>query len=225
MAEQTEQPIEKKSFDTEAWFAKNQKSILIVAAVVVAVAGYWYMTRSNPNSPEEVIAAESLFMAEHLFGQDSLETALNGRPGQFEGFADIAANYQGTSAGNVAQLYAGLCHLNLGRFQEAIPYLETYASDDKILGPMAKGCLGDAYWELGNPEEALAWYRKAADASENLLTTPMYLQKAAVVLEFDLNKPGEALELYKRIQKDFFYSNEGRSVEKSIARLEAAAQS
>jgi hypothetical protein len=53
----------------------------------------------------------------------------------------------------------------------------------------------------------------------------MYLQKAAVVLEYELSKPQEALELYKRIRKDFYYSNEGRSVEKSIARLEAADQS
>ena len=40
MAEQTEQTNPKKGFDTEAWFAKNQKKILIAAAVLVTIAGY-----------------------------------------------------------------------------------------------------------------------------------------------------------------------------------------
>jgi TolA-binding protein len=56
--------------------------------------------------------------------------------------------------------------------------------------------------------------------SPNAFVTPVYLMKAAQLLETkkDFNK---ALDFYKEIQKEYPQSDEGRKIEKYIARAEA----
>ena len=53
----------------------------------------------------------------------------------------------------------------------------------------------------------------------NDLTTPIYMQKAASVLE-TLGDLEEALKIYKQIKTDYPNSTEGRNIDKYIARVE-----
>jgi TolA-binding protein len=60
--------------------------------------------------------------------------------------------------------------------------------------------------------------------NENELTTPIYMLKAAELLE-STGKSAEALKIYETIKQKFPESNEGRNIDKYIARAKVKANS
>ena len=100
----------------------------------------------------------------------------------------------------------------------AIEYLKDADLDDELAAATAKGATGDAYLEMGNYGEALSYYEDAVNHSENSLTAPIYLKKAALLHE-DLGEFAKALEKYQRIKNDFPGSNEARTIDAYIARV------
>jgi hypothetical protein len=61
-------------------------------------------------------------------------------------------------------------------------------------------------------------YLEAADMAENAFLTPIYLMKAGMLYENE-GKWSDALKLYERVQDKYPESNEGRSIDKYIARV------
>jgi tetratricopeptide (TPR) repeat protein len=204
----------------ETFFNKNKKILTIaMGALVVLVGGYMYYTEMI-QKPKEKKALEEIFTAEFFFAKDSFNLALNGREGEFYGFLQVIDEYGGTKAGNMANYYAGICYLRMGKFEDAISHLKKFKSSDVILGPMALGCIGDAYRELGQSEEAALYYEKAAGKSDNAFTAPMYLKKAGMTYEEDLKDLEKALKAYTKIREEYGNSTEGRDIGRYITRLE-----
>jgi tetratricopeptide (TPR) repeat protein len=164
-----------------------------------------------------------MFTAQNYFEKDSFNLALNG-DGTNPGFLDIIQDFGSTKAGNLAKYYAGISYLNMGQFEKAIDYLKKFDSDDLLLGPISVGAQGDAQLELGKTEKALDLYTEAYKMNDNELTTPIYMLKAGELLESS-NKQAEALKLYDIIKQKFPESNEGRSIDKYIARAKAKMNS
>ena len=203
----------------ELFFEKNAKIISIVFGAAVVVALLLLATHRFYTIPHESKAKEQIFTAEQYFEKDSFNLALNG-DGNYPGVLDIIDNYGRTPAGKLARYYAGISYLHLGKYKEAINFLEDFKTNDLLLKPVATGAIGDAYAELGNKEKALKYYEEAADMKANSFTTPIYLLKAGRMQESMGNKE-KALAIYKTIKDKYGDSNEGRLVEKYIARLAA----
>jgi tetratricopeptide (TPR) repeat protein len=196
----------------------NQKTLTIaVGAVIAIVVVYLAFTRLYIQ-PRENDAQEQMFMSEQYFEKDSFNLALNG-DGNYLGFLAIIDDYGMTNAANLARYYAGISYLRLGEYEEAISYLDKFKTKDLLLSPVAEGAKGDAYAELGETGKALSAYKKAYTSFENEFTSPVYMMKAAILLESD-GKQKEALELYRSIKEKYPLTNEGRNIEKYIARLE-----
>jgi tetratricopeptide (TPR) repeat protein len=178
--------------------------------------------------PKASEAMNEMFQAQQYFDQavngtakDSLYTlALNGGEGKF-GMVDIASEYSGTPAANLANYYAGMAYLNLKDYKNAVKYLGDFSSDDIILGPIAKGGIGDAFVQLNQPEDALEYYNEAASMNTNDYTTPMYLFKAANIA-MKLGKTQKALDNYKKIKEDFSSSTQASNIDVFIGRAEAS---
>ena len=213
---------------TEEWAVKNQNYIMIViGAIAVMVLGYLGYNKfvAEPKASE---AMNEMFQAQKYFDQavnatdkDSLyNLALKGGEGKF-GMVDIAEEYSGTPAANLANYYAGMAYLNLKDYQNAVKYLQDFSSDDEMLGPIAKGGIGDAFMQLNQPEEALNYYEEAANMKTNNYTTPMYLFKAANVA-MKLGKTDKALEHYKTIKEDFPDAEQASNIDVFIGRAEAS---
>jgi tetratricopeptide (TPR) repeat protein len=213
---------------TEEWAIKNQNYIMIVVgAIVVLVLGYLGYNKfvAEPKASE---AMNEMFQAQTYFDQavtgtakDSLYTlALNGGEGKF-GMVDIASEYSGTPAGNLANYYAGMAYLNLKDYKNAVKYLGDFSSDDLMLGPIAKGGIGDAFMQLNQPKEALDYYSQAASMNTNEFTTPMYLFKAANVA-MKLGQTQKALDNYKKIKEEYSTSSEASNIDAFIGRAEAS---
>ena len=209
--------VEEAFSRTEQFIEKNQKIILIVVgAIILVVLGYFGFKRLYI-APREKEAQSQMFMAEKYFEMDSLTKALKG-DGNYLGFLDIIDQYKFTKSANLSHYYAGICYLKKGEFQNAIDQLSDFSADDELVAPMAIGAMGDAYMELNNTDKAIDYYLKAANKRKNDLTSPMFLMKAGMAYE-SAGKNDLALKTYMRVKTEFARTNEGREIDKYIARL------
>ena len=158
-----------------------------------------------------------MYMAEFYFARDSFAVALNGNAA-YSGFAEIANKYKWTRAGNLADYYAGIRCLNTKKYNDAITYLDKFSTSDPIIGAIKLNATGDAYSETGKMDEAVKYYQKAADFSDNENYTPYFLFKAGLAYEH-LKNMDEAKKCFEKIHDKNPNSDEGRDNEKYIARV------
>ncbi len=213
---------------TEAWVEKNQKIILgFVGLVAVCVLGF-LAYQNFIQEPKQAEATSEMFQAQSHYVQalnattakDSLyNLALNGSAGKY-GLVDIADKYSGTSAGNIANYYAGMAFLNLNNYQEAINHLDDYNGDDEATGPLAKGAIGDAFIQLNQPEEALKYYVQAATMKTNEMTTPRFYLKAGITA-LQLGQGSKALEYFNIITEDYDTAEEAQKAKLYKGQAEA----
>lgn len=204
-------------------YIENNKTLFFVLAgallvAVVSILGYRYF-----QSQQNVKAQNEMFQAVYYFEADSLDLALNG-DGNNLGFLDIIDMYGRTEAANLAEFYAGTAFLKKGNFNQAIQYLNDFSSSDLVVQARAYSLVGDAYMELGNYDDAVNYYLKAADYKPNKFFTPQYLIKAAVAYE-KLNNYKSAKEMYDRIINEFATSNEYQEAKKQSSRMEGLISS
>lgn len=226
MAEQKAAPpqkLEDRLNNFEQWADQNRKLLTyVVGGLFAVVAAYFGFTKLYLQ-PKNEEANNQSFMAQKWFGMDSLNLALNG-DGNFPGFLSIMEDYKWTDAANLSHYYTGIIYLKQGKFEDAIDQLKDFNGKDKMVSNMAFGALGDAYSELGKYDEAISYYKKAAYHFENELTTPIFLKKAGMMLEYT-KKSAEAKKIYEEIKSRYPNTNEGREMDKYIARVDAAANS
>lgn len=205
--------------NAEYFFEQYKNIILGVIAVLVIGVGGWWAYNNLVKGPKENKAKDAIIYAQKYFEMDSMTQALKG-DGVHLGFEAIAKQYSGTAAGNRATFGAGVANLKLGKFAEAVKYLEDFSTDDAVLTARKFGCIGDAYAEQNQMDKAIDNYKKAADAADNDITAPTYLYRAALALELKGNKK-DALEIFKKLNANYPNSQEGMASEITIAKLEA----
>ena len=215
MANKTEQVLEatENINNREAFFMKYKKAILIaVAAIIVVIAGV-FLYISQISGPREEKASTALSKGQTYFNNEMFEQAVNGDGAGFVGFAKLADEYSGTKAGNLANLYAGLCYANLGKWAEAQKSLDAFSTEgDQMISPASQAALGDAYAHLNQFDKAVDAFKKAADMADskaeddtNNSLSPIFLIKAGEVLESQ-GKKDEALKIYQDIKKKYVNS-------------------
>lgn len=205
----------------EDFFERNQKPIVGVLGAIALIIGGYFAYKYFYKAPREKEASAQIFQAELQFERDSFELALLNPGGGYSGFLDIIENYKGTDVANLANYYAGICYLHLGKFDAAISYLEDFSPDGEITPIMKHGAMGDAYSELSQFDDAISEYRKAVQAGDNDFLTPYYLKKLGLLYE----KQGDmasALKTFQEIKKDYAKSQDGASIDKYIQRTQAA---
>ena len=198
---------------SEAFFMKYKKAIIIaVVAVIVIIAGvFGYI--SQIAGPREDKASTMLGKGQTYFQNEMYEQALNGDGAGYVGFAKIADEYSSTKAGNLANLYAGLCYANLGKWTEAEKSLDAFSSKcDQMISPAAEAALGDAYAHLNKLDQAVDAFKKAASMADdkaeddtNNSLSPTFLIKAGEILESQ-GKKADALSIYQDVKKKYINS-------------------
>lgn len=222
----TKQPAttgKSEDFDLQAtadraqdFYSRNKNLINIGLLAVIVVVGGIFGYNRFVKAPNEKKAQEAIFQAQNYFAQDSLAKALNG-DGNNYGFVQVADKFGGTKAGNLAKYSAGVCYVKLGDYQKGIDMLKSFSSKDLVIQSLADGLIGDAYMELNKADDAVSYYKKAG-AGDNELTSPIYLLRAGLALE-KANKPKDAITVYQEIKQKYPQTNEGREMEKYLARL------
>ncbi len=199
-------------------FYENNKNIVnyglgALALLLIGFFAYNYFLKG----PKEEKAADDLAMASTFMMMDSTSWMVNGN-GSYSGAAKVADKYSGTKAGNTAAYMAGMGYLKMGDFKNAIKYLEKFDGAGSMLGTLAQGSLGDAYWENKQEDKAVAAYEKAGADEDNFQYAPMFLQRAGVIYEKQ-GKTKEAIAAYTKIKEKFSASSVARDIDKYLARL------
>jgi tetratricopeptide (TPR) repeat protein len=215
--------LDETASKTEDFVAKNQKYIFgVLGGIALLTVGY-LLYQKFVAEPNQVTAADELFVAQQNFQKaidgdvkaDSLfNLVLNGSEGKF-GVIKIAEEYSGTDAGKLANYYAGISYLNLGKYDEAIANLGKFKSDNSTLNTLAIGAIGDAYSQKNQAKEALDYYVKASQADKNEFTTPRFLMKAGKTA-LALGNKADALKYFTEIKDVYDNSPEGQAVEALI---------
>lgn len=202
----------------ERFWNRYQKQLIIAIAAIVVIVGGWYAYQSFIVQPRENQAAEAMYKAEENFAKDSLRAALSGE-GTSRGFLYIINNYGNTKSGNLAKYYAGVCYLRSGDFNNAVKYLKDFSTDAKQIQMMDYGCLADAYSELNKNDEAVTYYKKAAETfPDDQWNASEYLFRAGLKLEL-MGKTKDAVATYQQLKEKFPLSQRAAQADKYIYRL------
>ena len=201
---------------TELFFSNNKKTILAVISLIIIGCAAFFLYHKFAVLPKQQEAMAQTYKAEENFRNAEYELALNG-DGNVLGFAQLIEDY-GTKAGKDIYLYAGICELQLGNYNEAIKYLSNYKGSDKILKARALACIGDAHIGLNDNKKAVSFFEKAASAADNQFAAT-YLLKAGVTYEA-LGENDKALASYKEIKDKYPMSMEAYEIDKYISRVE-----
>ena len=203
---------------SEAFFLKYKKAIIaVVVALIVIIAGA-VLYKTYISDPQEQKASTAIAKGQDYFAASDYQKALNGDSASFKGFVALAKEYSSTKAGNLANLYAGLCYAKLDKWQEAADYLEKFdGSDDAMISPAAVGALGNAYAHLNQLDKAVSNLKKAAEMADNNALSPTFLIQAGEILESQ-NKKAEALKLYEQVKEKYFNSMAYQTIDEYIER-------
>lgn len=213
MAKKQDQAAVEAATKSELFFEKNRKAIIgAVVAVIVIIAGF-FCYKTFIAGPRGEKASTAMARGQEYFNADQYDKALNGDGAGYVGFLKIASDYSSTDAGNLANLYAGLCYANLGKWNDAVTYLEKFSpADDAILSPAAIEALGNAYAHVGQVDKAISKLKDAADKADsrakdgvNYSLSPQFLLQAGELLESQ-GKTDDANKLYQDIKKKYVNS-------------------
>ena len=213
---------------SEEFILKYKKTIIIAVVALLAIIAGIFVYKAYVSGPREDKASTALGRGQQYFDADQYDKALNGDGANFAGFLKIASDYSSTDAGNLANLYAGLCYANLGKWEDAVKYLDQYSpADDAVVSPAAVAALGNAYAHVNQLDKAVSALKKAADMADskgldgvNNSIAPTFRLQAAEILESQ-GKKEEALKMYKEIKSKYVNSAlvQSQEIDKYIERL------
>jgi len=204
----------------KAWdfFAENRMLVYGILAglvvVVLAIVGYVLLQQQRAAEGQELLGS-----IVSVYEADDYENALNGTE-TAPGLLEIAEEYGGTDAGNLAHFYAADALFRLGRYDEALEHFEAFDKGEHLVGASAYAGEAAIYEQRGEFERAGDLFRRAALTFENAITTPQYLLNAGQAYE-KASAYAEAREVYQRIKEDFPESNLASGMDFYLARVEA----
>jgi len=210
------------------WEDYNKPVIYIGSAIIVLLVG-WTIYKYMFKLPKEEKANDIVFVTQKYFGEFSnaadsnkikLATLVLNGDGMNPGALKIINNYSGTAAANLCEYYAGACYLHIGQFDKAIKYLKDFDADGASqIKSRAYGMIADADAELNKNDDALSYYKKAADVNaKDDYTSSEFLFKAALFAE-TTGKTKEAIDLFKKIKTDYPLSEKAANADRYLARL------
>lgn len=153
------------------WLQVNSRLLGAAGAIVaVALAGYWFYSRSR--QIKMVNAERSLALAQQSLGSGNTNLALSD-------LQKVAERYQGTAAGTEAALLLAQQYYEQGKFQQGITQLEKALPRAGSSQASVQNLIGDGYAQMGKLTDAANAYEHAADASAYPSEKAYYRAKAA----------------------------------------------
>ena len=225
--------VQKKEVDVvekaRGFWEDYSKPISYIGSAIILIVAAWLIYKYMFKVPEQEKADKVVFVTQKYFSEFTNATdsakimlatkVLNG-DGVNPGALKIINQYSGTPAANLCEYYAGACYLHLGQFQKSIKYLKDFhANGATQIKSRALGMMGDASAELNKNDDALSYYKKAADVNtKDDFTSSEFLFRAALFAE-STGKTKDAIDLFKKIKTDYPLTQKAADVDRYLARL------
>ncbi|KAA6318939.1 hypothetical protein EZS27_031109 [termite gut metagenome] len=209
--------VEEVVVQSEAFFIKNQKAIIIGIIVLIAIVTGYFAYKHLYAMPREEKAQVALFKGEQYFENGAYEVALNGDSIGYIGLLKIIEQYSGTNVANLAKAYAGICYKQLEDYEKAIEYLSGFSGNDQMVAPSILGAIGNAHAELDQLDNASSFLIRAADKAGNNALSPVFLKQAGDIF-MKQEKYDGAVKVYTKIKEKYFQSRQAMDIDKYIER-------
>lgn len=206
-----------------------KKPITYIGSLIIILFTGWLIYKYMVVMPKQEKSDKEVFITQKYFTEFTSATdsakimlatrVLNG-DGVNPGALKIINHYGGTTAANLCAYYAGACYLQLGQFEKAIKYLKDFdANGATQIESRALGMIGDASAELNKNNDALDYYKKAANVNgKDEYTSSEFLFRAALFAQ-SIGKTKDAIVLFKKIKTDYPSSEKAADVDRYLARL------
>lgn len=214
----------------KGFWEKNNKLITYGSLLVILIVGGYYAYAEYIKGPKEQKANDAVFTIQKSFQEfanssnDSTKSllaqvVLNGDGGANIGTVKFTSKYSGTDASNLCHYYAGSAYLQLKQFDKVVKELKSFVTSATEIQSRAYGMIGDAYAELKKNDDALEYYKKAAEQNEkDEYTTSEFLFRAGLFAE-SIGKNKEAVEFFKKIKEKYPLTEKGNDIDRYLARL------
>lgn len=212
------------TFYARAWrfVDANRKMVYggaaVLAAIAVVIVGYVFY-QGQRASEAEVLLSQVLPLYEEASYRQALDGSL-----EHLGLLEIADEYGGAPAGNLARFYAADALFKLGEYDRALSYFEDFDKGPDFIGAGAIAGEAAAWEQREEYARAGDLYRRAARHFESELTTPEYLLHAGRLYE-RAGQYEDALEQYEAVETEYPESSQASNIRVYIARATAKQSS
>jgi tetratricopeptide (TPR) repeat protein len=203
-------------YKTFGFIQKNSSRFLTYGGilVVVVLAVLYYINHKKQVNQEAGIALSRVIDS---YDQGAYLEAIEGKAGtQNAGLKKIVEEYSGIENGETAKIYLANSYNNLGKFDEAFKYYQSYSGNIPMLEATALAGQGGYYTYKKEYEKAADLYRDAAHVSKFNAENPDYLLKAAINY-IKAGKDADAKDLLTTIKNDYKTSDASKEVDRYLA--------
>ncbi|HUI10470.1 MAG TPA: tetratricopeptide repeat protein [Bacteroidota bacterium] len=207
------------------WYVKartlydaNKRTVSIALTVIVVAVGalLMYLKNRADNNENAITALGAIF---ETYDAGQYQTAIDGIPERnIKGLRSIVDNYGNSPTGDLARLYLANACYHLGRYDEALKAYGDFSPSGELLTVARFSGLGATEEAKGEYREAAAQFEKAATRYPADVDAAEYMSDAAR----DYARAGEkekAIDLYRRIKKNYPTSPFARDADRFIAQL------
>ena len=205
-------------FKAQTWYDDNKKRLSTIGGVVIVlVLALWFYSNNVRANNERATTELAKVFSYYDNGQYLI--AINGIPERnVSGLQSIVDNYGGTTSGNLAKFYLASAYYNSQDFDKALEYFKDYSGGNPLLEISAIAGAGACLEAKGEHMKAAENFEKAAlknsddpNAADNLVNAARNFGKAG--------EKEHAVELLKKVKKDYPSSTAARDVERYIAEV------
>ena len=203
-------------FEATSWYEQNKKLVSSVITGVVIVVILAIVVRNNIAS-NNAQAETELSKVMTYFDQGNFEGSINGIPQEnVRGLAAIVNDYGSTRAGEFAKFYLANAYYATKEYDKALEQYLDVSVDDELIQASAFAGAGACYEAKGDNSNAAQYYEKAALLGKANTQAAEQLHRAAMNYAAAGNKD-KAVELLKKVKKDYPTSAIARDIERYLA--------
>lgn len=195
---------------------KKHISIGITAVAVVIIATVIFLKNRAENNE---LATTQLSAIHQLYDNGQYQVAIDGAVERnLVGLKAIVEKYGSTASGDLARFYLADSYYQLGKFSEALEAFKDCSPSNALLKASRYAGIGACYEALGNYKDAADNFESAAgkDATDGAIAEHLNDAARTYALAGDKSR---ALELLKRIKKNYPTTTAGREADRFITQL------
>ena len=195
---------------------KKQISIGVTAFVVVIIALVIFL-KNRADSNEQALT--QLAAVHGVYDAGQYQQAIDGVPAQnIRGLKEIVDNHGGTRGGDLAGFYLADSYYQLGKYAEALEAFESCGASEALVESSRLAGIAACHEALGQYADAARAFEKAAGEDVTEGTAAEHLNDAARNFALAGDKE-RAVDILKRIKKNYPTTTYGREADRFIAQL------
>jgi tetratricopeptide (TPR) repeat protein len=201
-----------------AFYDRNRRniSIAITAIVVIVLAVVVYSKNRADNNNNATLALGQIFQ---VYDSGQYQAAIDGMPEKgVKGLKAIVENYGNSPNGELARFYLANAYYFTGKYEDALKEYESFSAADELLAVSRLSGIGSCEESLGRYRDAAEAFEKAAAKAPKDPAAAENLNNAGRTYALAGDKP-KAIDVYKRLKKEYPASTFARDADRFIAAL------